>query len=214
MDATIGVVITGGTAPTPGVLQFPATGALIVAADSGLDTARRYGVKPDAIVGDMDSVSDRALLDDYPDAEVRRHDRAKDFTDTELAIDYVAERGVSRVVLVGGGGGRLDHLMSVIRLFERARRPSCWLTDRDQVVAVEGVLEFEAPPDRIVSFFPVGSDPVRARTLGLRWPLDRLEWGPADFGVSNECEDVRCRVEMLSGRLLMVHALPPQVAIR
>ena len=95
---------------------------LIVAADSGLDLADRLGLKPDVVVGDMDSLSDRRKLDDFSADKVHLFPCDKDETDTEIGLRYFCERGFERVFLVGGGEGRLDHLLGILALFERDYR--------------------------------------------------------------------------------------------
>ena len=47
---------------------------------------------------------------------VERHPAEKDATDLELAFDAARARGARRIVLVDGGGDRLDHLLGNIAL--------------------------------------------------------------------------------------------------
>jgi thiamine pyrophosphokinase len=44
-------------------------------------------------------------------------------------------------------------------------------------------------------------------STGLQWPLDGLEWRHGDVGISNKVVDDVLRVDMLSGRLIMVQSL-------
>src|SRR6185295_1025335 len=41
-----------------------------------------------------------------------RHPAAKDATDLELALDTARALGAQRIVVLGGHGGRLDHLLA------------------------------------------------------------------------------------------------------
>ena len=213
MQHDVGLIITGGDAPTVPVRTVDGRRCLIVAADSGLEHAARWGIIPHAIVGDMDSLTDLSLIQNYTDSVVERYERAKDKTDTEIALDYVWKRGVNRVTIVGGGGGRLDHLMGILSIFERDRYPIRWVTDRDEVTVIDSVHTFASSVGEIVSFFPVGPDRCTMKTDGLRWPLDELVWERGDVGVSNECVAESCRVEMSSGRLLMVRSLTSPVSV-
>ncbi|MDA3947778.1 MAG: thiamine diphosphokinase [Spirochaeta sp.] len=213
MQEIRGVVVTGGAAPEGEILIDDRSRVMVVAADSGLTTAARAGIVPDAIVGDMDSLADRSLLKRYPDATIERHKRAKDWTDTEIGLKFLWKRAVEEVTIVGGGGGRMDHLFALLALFERARFPKRWLTDRDEITVVEDSVVFDAPENGIVSFFPVGPETCRMTSTGLRWELNGHEWTHGDVGISNECQDSTCRVNMLSGRLLMVRALPSRIVL-
>jgi thiamine pyrophosphokinase len=208
-----GVVVTGGKAPEGPADFIDRSQVVVVAADSGLTTAAELGIIPDAIVGDMDSLADQSLLKRYPKATVERYDRAKDWTDTEIGLKFLWKRAVEEVTILGGGGGRIDHLFALLALFERDRYPVRWLTDREEIIVVEDSVVFDAPANGIVSFFPVGPEPCRMTSTGLRWELDSHEWTHGDVGISNECLESQCRVNMVSGRLLLVRALPTRLVL-
>lgn len=183
------LLVTGGEGPEAWVLKDRiASFDLICAADSGLDLLRGWGVLPDLIVGDMDSLSDPALLDLYPQAEILRLPRAKDESDTEAGLRCLAERGVDRIVLAGGGLGRLDHLLAIRALFERPLRPYEWYTSKEDVFLVEGgaSLELSSLPGQVFSVFPLGDGARGMESEGLRWSLGGLSWARGFYGLSNE----------------------------
>jgi thiamine pyrophosphokinase len=213
MGTQRGMVVTGGKGPDGPFTLKNRKSWFVVAADSGADTAERLGVVPDAVVGDLDSIRDADLARRFPGVAVERHDTAKDWTDTEIALKFLWKRGVEEVTIVGGGGGRIDHLIGILGLFHRERPPRCWLTHRDSLTVIDGVTEFDAPLDGVVSFFPLTDTPCTMRSNGLQWELDGLRWTHGDGGISNECRKSRCRVEVLTGRLLMVQALPTPLAL-
>ncbi|MDH3307608.1 MAG: hypothetical protein OEO77_08850, partial [Acidimicrobiia bacterium] len=55
------IVLAGGEAMHLDVIEDLPDDAFVIAADSGLDQARRLGIAVDLIIGDLDSVSTRAL---------------------------------------------------------------------------------------------------------------------------------------------------------
>ena len=59
-------------------------------------------------------------------------------------------------------------------------------------------------PGELVSLFPLGTQPCRMRSRGLKWALDGLSWDRGDAGISNEFANEEVEVEMITGRLLMV----------
>ena len=206
-----GVIITGGAAPPAAVVAtWLADAALVVAADSGLHTAVGYGIRPELVVGDFDSIVDDALLNGYADRQIRRFPRAKDHTDTEIALRVAREEGCDDLVLIGGGGGRADHFLALVTLFERPDPPRAWVSDTAVVSAiVDSTTEYGSIGERI-SFAPLGCVPCRMTTRGLRWPLDGLTWGRGDIGISNEFAEREIHVAMRSGQLLMVRTLEAQ----
>jgi thiamine pyrophosphokinase len=206
------LLVTGGRAPARGRLRSRfADFGLVCAADSGLDTLVAWGLEPGLIVGDMDSVSSPSLLERFPGAEVILAPRDKDETDTELALSALAERGAGRIVLAGGGEGRLDHLLAIRSVFERrgSPRPSEWHTAAEVLYLVEEGrgLELDAAPGSTVSVFPLAGGAEGMSSRGLKWPLDGLRWGPGGFGVSNVATEGRFGVRAGRGDLLVLLSL-------
>jgi thiamine pyrophosphokinase len=217
-----GIGFIGGEGPPPEAARRLAGEAqLIAAADSGLIAAEAAGLRPRWILGDMDSLDDPRRLEKYPPERVRVYERAKDYTDTELVLSLLREEGCDEVWLLGGGGGRLDHLLALGALFERPLPPDRWITAGEDVRCLEGggVLELEglsvppgapspppgaAPGPFLVSVFPLGEGPWEAESRGLRWPLGGLEWKRGSFGVSNEAPGGACSLRSRRGRFMIV----------
>jgi thiamine pyrophosphokinase len=197
-----GLLLTGGCGPGRSDLE-PFLGEVgpIVAADSGFDLALALGLRPELIVGDMDSV--RARL---PQERVRRFPRDKEFTDTELGLQALKDLGCDRVVIAGGGGGRLDHLLFIVALFERETVPLCWITAHEHVEAIRGTAAYRGWVGQTVSFLPLSEGAAIERSEGLRWPLDGLRWKPGEGGVSNVITASPMRLTMAAGALLMIRS--------
>jgi thiamine pyrophosphokinase len=178
------LLVTGGDAPGLDLIRHRMEAcSFICAADSGLDVLISWGVEPDLVVGDMDSIADPAILDRYPDTI--RHPADKDETDTEIGIRELRARGYQRILLIGGGGGRLDHLLAIRALFDRPWGQDEWLTHRERVVRLSEPASFAVPVGCTVSVFPLATGASGMASKGLQWPLEGLCWGPGEFGVSN-----------------------------
>ncbi len=203
-----GILVTGGAYPErKHVERWLSEAALIVAADSGFDTARALGVEPDLVVGDMDSIGNRQDIESLPSASVRIYPTDKDYTDTELGLQALADGGADRIIMIGGGGGRVDHFIGILALFDRDSHPALWVLPNAEVHSVEGRWRMHGAEGEIVSFFPAGTDTCSMVSRGLKWQLDGLVWQKGDAGVSNVVSDTRIEVDMLSGRLIMVRNL-------
>lgn len=209
IESERGVVFTGGAAPKSRPLALELEGAFVVAADSGIETALSWGVEPDVVLGDMDSLSDMRVLERFRDEQVRRFDEEKDYTDTEIALMELYDRGTDDVTLVGGGGGRLDHLLGIVALFDRDMHPTRWYTSREYVECIDRECVLNGAQGETVSFFPAGLDRCRMKSEGLKWPLDSLSWIKGDAGISNVVVSHRCRIRVIQGRLIMVRSLLP-----
>jgi thiamine pyrophosphokinase len=208
MGEGVGLLLVGGEGPHRAVLE-PLLRSVVytVAADSGFDLAGRLDLEPDMLVGDLDSITPSKRLREFPKARIRRYPRHKDESDAEIGLRLFWEMGIERAVVAGGGGGRLDHLLALVALFEREKRPSAWYTAREEVLVVEGTHTVSECKGQTVSFFPLGGFASRMSSAGLRWPLDGLEWERGDVGLSNVFERDRCSISVGRGRLLMVRTL-------
>jgi thiamine pyrophosphokinase len=215
------MVFTGGEGPSPGIARRLAAEAdLVAAADSGLAAAEAAGIRPRWIVGDMDSLNDLSRLSAYPADRVFCHPHEKDYTDTELGLSLLWEKGCDEVWIAGGGGGRVDHLFALRALFERERTPRRWITARDDIWAVDapGVLTSgdlvppgaegkAAPvfaPGTIIAAAPLGNGPWKATSTGLKWPLDNVQWNRGFFGASNEATEEAFSVRVEQGRFMII----------
>jgi thiamine pyrophosphokinase len=207
-DGSRGVLLLGGEGPRRDQVEEVLRAAgLVIAADSGFDLALRLGLEPDLLVGDLDSVADSPELAAFPPERIRRFPRDKDQTDAELGLSLFAERGCRQVVLAGGGGGRLDHLLAVLGLFEREAPPLAWYTAGERVERVEGEAVLAGCRGLRVSFFPLGGPAGGLSSTGLKWPLDGLEWPRGYGGVSNLVTADPARVRVGRGSLLMIREL-------
>jgi thiamine pyrophosphokinase len=184
-------------------------GTLLVAADSGLILAEAAGLKPDWIIGDMDSLDSEQRLRSYPADKVIRHHAAKDFTDTELALDLLWDKGCGEAWIAGGGGGRIDHLFGIRDLFERERFPRRWLTAAEDIHCIDGDdgaanLTVMIEQGGVVSVFPLGDGSWKAHSSGLKWPLDNVQWKRGLYGLSNVAMESEITINARQGRFMII----------
>jgi thiamine pyrophosphokinase len=200
-----GIAFIGGDGPTSA--QWDRVNSpydLLVAADSGLTAAEEAGLRPDWIVGDMDSLQDRGRLSSYPPDRVLVYPVDKDFTDTELALNLLWEKGCDEVWIIGGGGGRLDHTLALRALFDRNPCPNRWVTAREDIWLVSTSFEKTVDRGSMVSIFPAGDGPWSIESQGLTWPLKGLSWARGVFGISNTAKTGTFALRVQEGRFLVI----------
>lgn len=214
MDRTV-VVLAGGDPPAPGLVLPPAD--VVLAADGGAEHAGPLGLAVDRLVGDLDSITpDR--LDELRAGGVRvdAHHPDKDATDLELALAAAVDEGATRVVLVGGHGGRLDHELATYAALAAVAAPGRWVEawlGVAQVLVVADRGSLAARPGELVSLLALGGPVAGVTTSGLRWPLTDFELLPTSTrGVSNEAVTSPVGAAVTGGVLAVVrpHALAPE----
>jgi thiamine pyrophosphokinase len=227
------VVLAGGDALPPALdadVAAAMDGAeLTIAADGGIRHAHRVGRDPHVLVGDLDSVTpddvSRAML---AGTEVIEHPADKDATDLELALDLTLARtsadlaslddrdGASHaerripVLVIGGHGGRSDHLLANLLLltadrYAPLRLTAWWGTDVLNVVRDAATLHGRI--GSTVSLLAVHGPARGITTRGLRFPLDdaALESG-SSLGVSNRLTGSPATVHVSAGVLAVLQS--------
>ncbi len=205
IDKRVVVVFAGGEPPPAHVARWIPPGAWVVAADSGLDHAHRLGWQADLLVGDLDSVSDRAAT--HHRGEIERHPRDKDHTDLELAMQIAAREGET-VIVVGGHGGRLDHLLSNAALLVDRRwstKKVVWVAGWDVATVIHGRASLHGTAGDMVSLIPLAGAVHGITTKGLKWPIQNETLFPGSTrGVSNRFLGRVAQIEVRHGVVLAV----------
>lgn len=213
------LIVAGGDAIDPAVLTDLPSPAWVVAADSGLDHARSLGLHPDLVIGDMDSVDPGTLAAvERSGVPVERYPADKDATDLELALERVIAGGFGQAIVIGGHGGRIDHLLGNALLVAADRFAAVrieWRIGSTRVLVVRPhhPARVEGTAGDVVSILSVGGDAVGVTTSGMRWPLTgaRLPTG-STRGISNQLTDREGTVTVADGVLLVTHERTPSDA--
>jgi thiamine pyrophosphokinase len=164
-----------------------AADVIVIAADSGYQTAQRAAIIPHIIIGDMDSIS--ALPDDASGIEIIRANPEKDDTDTMLAVKTACDRGAVDILIAGGTGGRCDHTLSNVFLLEHLGNDGikCALTDGGNFIRVlkNGTLTLRKRGYRYFSVVALEDSVVTV--TGCAYPLENATLVRSyPYAVSNE----------------------------
>lgn len=203
------LIIAGGKRVKADLLDRLDRPACVIAADSGLDHAYELGLRPDIVVGDMDSVTQQALTRaEDAGVTIERHPTDKDATDLELAINVAYDRGFRYATIIGGTGGRFAHTLANALLLTRSGEIRLdWMTSHARITALRAGESglFSADEGRLLSILAVGG-PARCTSSGLRWPLEPIPLTPGSTrGISNEIAKQEASVEVEDGCVLVVH---------
>ena len=210
------LLLAGGSEPGPELLSIlPGAGVRCIAADSGLDHARALGLRPELVVGDLDSVSPAALAEAEAEGiPIERHPADKAQTDLELALVRAVALAPDRILVAGIGGGRLDHFLANVGVLASPRWAAVpidgWI-DGDRIAVVQPGRRrvLEGALGDLLSLLPINGDAVGVTVTGVRWPLagDTLP-ASSSRGVSNVFTQVTAVVELGQGTLLAVQPGP------
>jgi thiamine pyrophosphokinase len=212
-QATIVVVASGE--PHASLRERVPAGAVVVAADGGVDTALTLGLDVSIAVGDFDSVTSEGLAAvEAAGAQIERHPAAKDATDLELALDRAVELGAHRIVVVGTDDGRVDHLLEGLLLLgspRYARVEVDALLGPATAYVVRNRRTIEGVPGELVSLLPLHGPAEGVVTEGLVYPLRGETLHPGSSrGVSNVFAEPSASVTLTGGVLMALRPGPEE----
>jgi thiamine pyrophosphokinase len=182
-----------------------AAAAPLLAADGGANHLGRIGLRPVAVIGDLDSITPgiRAFIGE--ERMVHRPDQ--DRTDLDKALGYVFdELGLECLTVLGATGGRLDHAVGNLGLLARRALgiKLVFLSASSSIVAVRGQAVLDAVAGETWSFFTF--DPAaRVSLAGVRWPIaDTAVDLAGSPSISNEAASNRVTVRAEGGAVVAV----------
>lgn len=182
VQSSNGVTLLGrGDSTAADVAEALTIAPLLIAADGGADRALDLGLMPQAVIGDLDSLSARARGAIAAD---RMHRIAEqDSTDFDKCLRHVR---APFYLALGFSGRRLDHTLATLASVAR-HADHCVMVvgDHDIAFRAPAYLALDLPVGTRLSLFPFG--PAQGRSIGLRWPIDGIAMAPAGvIGTSNE----------------------------
>ena len=201
------VIYTGGEVFPDRIFESPEPGDLVIAADSGLRAALAFGVTPDILLGDFDSLGDPSAFGLPPSVELLRVPAEKDETDTQLAVTVALSRGADSILIIGGFGGRPDHSLANLALLEdlaRRRVPALTVNGRVRArfLTFGSVVIPRDPRFRYLSLLPADRSALGVSVEGCKYPLsDAVIRRRVPYAVSNEITAPTARVSLRSGGL-------------
>jgi len=188
----------------PRLASLAASAEPLLAADGGANHLARLGLRPTAVVGDLDSISaeTRAWLGE----EIMVHRPSQDRTDLDKALEYAyGEVGVEQLTVLAALGGRTDHDQGNLGLLVKlAMGERLVFEGVDQrVLAVDGEATLTARPGETWSFWTF--DPsVQVSIEGVRWLVEGAALDVSSKpSISNEATADEIRIRTIGGAVVV-----------
>ena len=181
VDSLCGVTLAGGGPFSRQALtKARALAPCLVGADGGADRLLALDAVPDAVIGDLDSLSapSRRMLGNKV-----HHIPDQDNTDFDKALAHIR---APFILGLGFMGARVDHALAAYSGLVRAAHQTCILLGpRDLVFLAPLRLRLNLRRGTRLSLFPMGQ--VRGHSQGLSWPIAGIDFAPDGIiGTSNQ----------------------------
>ena len=175
----------------------------VIAADGGFGHTEALGLRPDAVLGDFDSLG-------YTPAGANVFPVEKDDTDAMLAVRHGLSLGFREFLIYGGlDGPRLDHTFANVQTLEFLTEHGAYgyLIGKDYILTVvkDGSVRFSAGAEGTISVFCVGADAQGVTERGLYYPLeDAVLTSSFPLGASNHFTGAEAEISVKQGSLLLI----------
>ena len=169
-------LISIGGNSTSNVLSIESNFEEIIAVDSGVEHLFKLSLDPTTLIGDLDSISKKSLNElKKSGVKILAFNSKKDQTDFELALNYLEEAEKSKVYIIGGESGEIDHLISIFLLIPSRSffQNIIWLYG-DKRIIFRQKLELNIKKLTKFSIIPL-SDLTNLSIDGAEWNLDKKD---------------------------------------
>ena len=208
------IIITGGNTDKEFLVNIikKIDSAIIIAVDNGLKVLKEMNIKPNYIVGDFDTINEEILEAYTGDTSIQIHkfNPIKDNTDTDIAIRLAVELKSDEIIVFGGIGSRVDHVLGNIQVLKYAldNNVKCKIIDENneiQLINKTTILNKSDIDKKYISLIPLTERVESVNLKGFKYNLENgnLTIG-SSLGISNEIIEQRAKIEFSNGILIMI----------
>ena len=182
---------------------------LVICCDGGARNFKYLGIKPDVIIGDMDSI-DPVQLASYSAQEIKiiKYSANKDFTDTELALDYALNLKPEEIFIWGALGGRVDHTLANVFLLCKGQEKGIrtYLVDEyGESFVLDKKTTFINETGKTISLLALSPRVTGITLTGFLYPLEKGTLKMSESrGISNIINEAHASIIAKSGKLLVI----------
>ena len=206
------IIISGGRLGDPAFFQkrmATMDSFLTICCDGGIRHLAKLNIKPDVIIGDMDSAA-AVSIEGYKNDGVKilKYPPDKDDTDTQLALEYALGLKPEAIEIWGAWGGRIDHSLANLFLLGLAEKEGIMISLIDEyceALIVGKAAAFNEAIGQTVSLVALSPQVTGVSLQGFQYPLENaiLEM-KKPRGVSNVITAAPATINVGSGKLLVI----------
>ena len=170
------IILANGKPPKKSVITFFQKAGFneLICADGGADSALRMNLIPDAIIGDLDSISANALKEFKSVSRIIRLKRQND-TDVEKCLKYAIIKKYKEALLVGVTGNRLDHtfcnLGILLKFFPKFNLSL--IAEDSYLKQYKGNITIKTVPGEVISLYGFDKK-TKITSKGLKYQLNDI----------------------------------------
>lgn len=182
----------------------------IICADGGANHTYNMKIKPNFIIGDLDSVKEEVRIY-YKNSDVKfeKFPAKKNETDTELCIYLAQKLNATNIDFLGALGGRIDHMIANINLLYYVKMQDIIpriISDNEEIYIVDNEeIEIYGKKGDVISVIPINGDAKYVTLSNLEYPLENYNMKfYLPLGISNVMIENKCKIKVDEGSLLVI----------
>ena len=177
----------------------------IFCADGGANLCYELNLIPNEIWGDLDSIY-KDILNFYEKKNViiKKFPKDKDFTDSELILNYIKEKSYDKIYCIGAFGGDIDHELTNINLMFKYDNLFL-LKENEMLFKVEREFEFKNLLNTKISFIPFSEEIKNLKLEGFKYNIENITLKKGDsLCMSNIIQSNSAKINFDEGKILCV----------
>jgi thiamine pyrophosphokinase len=204
------IILANGKPPKKSLITFFQRKGFnkLICADGGANSALLMGLFPDVIIGDLDSISAKALKEYKSVSKIIRLKRQND-TDVEKCLKYAISKNFNEALLVGVTGNRLDHtfcnLGIILKFFPQINLSL--IAENSFLKPYERKITLRTVPGEIISLYGFNTR-TKITSKGLKYQLKdvALPFGERE-STSNIAKSDKVELKIIGGVIFVIRDL-------
>ena len=196
------VILANGAFPKHKIpLEFLIKAEQIVCCDGAAENLLDAGLKPDYIIGDLDSISEE-IKNRF--ASIILHLAEQETNDLTKAVNFCLENNRTEITILGATGKREDHTLGNLALLtDYAEKTNVqMLTDNGVFTPLLKTGAFESYPGEQVSIFSLNPETI-FNFYNLLYPVNNRKLTSWWQGTLNEAESDSFTISFDKGKVLI-----------
>ena len=203
------VIVGGGNPPSKELLnQYINEESIIIAADGGANVLLKHEIHPHYLLGDFDSIDEKAYAETSTRSKTIRFPKEKDYTDSHIAFNKAIELGATEIIFLGCTGKRIDHFFANLCILYEGLKKSvdCRIIDEyNEIYIIDKPTDIFGKKGDVFSLFSYIEDTYDLTIEGVKYKLKNFNLSQGDnLTVSNEFMEDKVSIIFSKGCLIVV----------
>ena len=199
------IILANGEFPkNKNTLKLLNNNSIIISCDGATNNLIEYGLEPNFIIGDMDSISDK-LKNKYKHKIINYTEQNSN--DLTKAVNWCINNKITEITILGASGKREDHtLANISLLFKYANEINVkMITDYGIFTPITSNHEFSSIKGQQVSIFSSSTE-TKITSINLKFPLNNLQLKQLWQGTLNESLSETFKISFENGTVIIYQA--------